>query len=229
MQFSVLNQCDYGFGVFHSNILYTPKQLSKIIAPQDVLKKTINDHAWRNDHTDDWINRIRQNTQPYLQFSGFATPSNSVDIYNLTRVPQYLYVFYIRLTDKKVTLWYHLVDARNYFSQYDYMAVYQFTISVHNAPSPRIVAESDENTGTLFIKYYDPGMQLDQQNVDWIPPTLTTGDEWKFPLITLLLIIIMIVGIIIAFAALYRGATHVTKNYTNNITEKRDIEPNYLS
>jgi hypothetical protein len=229
MQFSVTNQCPYTIYAFHSNILYDATQLGRIINPRDVVKKAAYEYFWNSVTDDSIVHQIRNTTNPYMQFIGLARPDGEVDMFNMARIPQYLYVFFMKFSDKKAELWYHLVDAKEYFNQYDTMAVYQYIISMNTSPEPNVVAESDENTGTLLVKYYDPGQQIEIQKVDWVPTLTASSNEWQYPLVVLFIIILMIVGIVVGAAVLF-SPNNKTINYVTNHSENYEkVTPQYLS
>lgn len=229
MQFSVTNECSYTIHVFNSNILYSTEQLGKIINPREVLKKAAYDYYWNASTDNVVVDQVRTSTNPYLSYYGSAKPDSSVDIFNVARIPQYLYVFFLTFSDKKAKLNYHLVDAKEYFNQYDTMAVYQYIISINSAAEPNVVAESDASTGTLLVKYYDPGQQIDLQKVDWVPTLEADSGGWQYPLIVLFIIILMIVAIIIAFAVLFTPNSHTVNYVTNHSENYEKVTPEYLS
>lgn len=216
MQFIVTNLCPYPVAVFASNIHYSPKQLSSSISPQQILKKVAYDFYWHNKLTNDWAHHIRTNMEPFMTFYGFAG-DNPINVYNITRVPQYLYVFYVKAMNKKVSLWYHLVTPAEYFNQFDNMAVYQYNINLNDAQQPNIVASSDASTGALLIDYYDPGTMLNSQEADWTPTLQPQTTFWQYPIIVGFLILLMILGIVIACVVLYSPSKESNLYITKNV------------
>ncbi len=230
MQFTVINNCSFAVCVFASNVKYTSKQLGKMINPQDILKKAIYDYYWHNKLTLDWVDQTKNNLVPYFTYYGFARPTDSVEVYNLNRVSEYLYVFFTQIVDKKITLWYYMIPTKYYFNQYDTMAVYQYTISL-NEGSGNTTITSDANTGALLVEYFGDPDQINQQQLEWTPTMeqQSTGMTWQLPLIVLALVAVLVVAIIIVFAITIKQPNSVNKYISNNVENIRTVQPEYLS
>lgn len=230
MQFTVVNNCDFPIDVFSSNIDYSPTDLSKILDVKDALKKAVYDYYWSKQENLDWSTQIQQNVKPYLKYYGFARPDDTVEVYNLNRVSEFLYVFFTRIVDKKITLWYYQIPIRNYFNQYDTMAVYQYTVRVNDSDGTTL-ATSDASTGALLIDYFGTPLDICEQSVDWIPSVQQTGNgiTWQLPVIILIFVIMIIVAIVIVFVITIKQPNSVTKYISQNIEKVEKMEPEYLS
>jgi hypothetical protein len=225
MQFTVTNNCDFPIDVYASNVDYSPGQLAKMIDAKDVLKKAIYDYYWGNKLNLDWSSKIQKNTISYLKYYGIAKPTDSVEVYNLSRVSEYLYTFFTQVIDKKIVLSYFQIPIREYFNKYDTMAVYQYTVRV-NQDSGTTLATSDASTGALLVDYFGVAYNVEQQKVDWMPSMQeqTNHTTWQLPIIIFILIIMMVVAIIIVFVITIKQPT-IQKVYKDLTIQQTVMEP----
>lgn len=230
MQFTVTNNCDFPIDVYASNIDYSPSQLAKMIDVKDVLKKAVYDYYWGNKLNLEWSSQIQKNTVPYLKCYGIAKPTDSVEVYNLSRVSEYLYTFFTQVIDKKIILSYFQIPIREYFNQYDTMAVYQYTVRV-NQDDGTTLATSDASTGALLVDYFGTPYTVNQQQVDWVPSMSeqTNNSIWQFPVIIFLLIIMMVVAIIVVFVVTFKQPNSVNKYVTQRVDNIQVREDENLS
>jgi len=212
MQFSVINNCPTHIGVFQSNVDYTSEQLGKMIGPKEILKKIAYDYYWHDKLQNDWVNHIHHTTKPYLQLLGFAGPTEHVDIYNIIRVPEFLYIFFIHTANDKAELWYYKIASKYYFNQFDKMTVYQYNIRVNEGSKEHIIGDKNLESGILTIDYFSPGKKIGSQVVDWVPdasqPTNTT---WQFPIILFVFVLLIIVAIVITAGVMLTQPTQHTQ------------------
>ena len=227
MQFTVVNNCPYPLGVFASDRQYSPKEFARMIKPAEVLKKAIYEYYWYNKKNEEWVDVIDKNSSPYLRYYGLAV--DDIEVYNLNRVLQYLYVFFTKIIDKKITLWYYQIPIKEYFNQYDTMAVYQYTVKVNDGDGTPTIS-SDPSLGTLLVDYYGEPLKVQSEQVDWIPTMemQQTHSTWQTPLIILALVAVIIVAIVLVFAVTIKQPNSVSKYISNHVENIQTTQPEYL-
>jgi hypothetical protein len=230
MQFTVINNCDFPICALSSNTDYTDKDLSGMLNVKDTLKKAVYDYYWGSQINHQWAVQVQKNTVPYFKYYGFAQPSDSIEVYNLSRVSEYLYAFFTKIVDKKITLWYYQIPIRSYFNQYDTMAVYQFTVRI-NEGSGNPVITSDASTGALLVDYFGDPIDICTQQVDWVPSMSeqTNNQTWQLPLIILVFVVMIIVAVIIVFVITIKQPNSVNKYISQRVERVEVTEPEYLS
>lgn len=228
MQFTVLNNCPFPICAFTSDVRYTTDDLAKMLKPSEVLKKAIYDYYWYNHADSEVASHLHNNATPYMKYLGCS--SDSIEVYNMNRVSQFLYIFFTKIVHKKITLWYYEIPIKRYFNKYDTMAVYQFTVRI-NCREGDVTVTSDANTGALLIDYFGDAEQIESQSVEWVPSMQlqTTDHSWKFAFLVFVFIVILIVGIIFVFAITIRQPKSTTKYVTNKVENIETKAPEYLS
>ena len=230
MQFTVINNCDFSIDVFSSNVNYSASDLSRMLDMKDVLKKAVYEYYWSGHENQEWSHQIQKNIVPYMKYYGLAKPSETVEVYNLSRVSEYLYAFFTKIVNKKITLWYYQRPIRTYFNEYDTMAVYQYSVRVNDIEGTT-TATSDASTGALLVDYFGTALAICKQKVDWTPnmQEQTNNHVWHLPLIIFIFILMMIVAIIIVFVITIKQPNSVNKYISQNIERVEKVEPQYLS
>ncbi len=94
--------------IINFDAAYTGSFIEDVYQYQPALGYSVGfDYYWSKQENLDWSTQIQQNVKPYLKYYGFARPDDTVEVYNLNRVSEFLYVFFKRNVDKKITLWYY--------------------------------------------------------------------------------------------------------------------------
>lgn len=233
MQFTINNGSSNSLCVFHSNRNYTDSQLVKMIRPDDLLQKMAFDYYWYKKQNDDLANYLINQLNPYVQYYGTALPGADVQVFNVNRVPEYLYVFFPVLVNNTAQLWYYQISSKTYFSQFDTFSVYQYTISITDqAETPVIVSENDETQGLLYITYTGTPIQLSFQKLAWQPEVNLNGTNhiaWQAPLLVFLFVIFIMIAIVITFAVAMKTINTSTYHITKNIEHPVKYEPQILT
>ena len=229
MQFTITNNCEYPICVFSSREKYSSRQLENMIKPKEVLKKVIYDHYWHNHLTDDWVLQV-QKIVPSMTYYGYSDSTDSIEVYNINRVPEYIYAFFVQIIDKKVTLLYHLIPAKKFFNEYNDMAIYQYKLRIRDGDHEAI-SVGDPNTGALIVDYFSIGREIDNQVLEWMPSMeQSSSHTWLIPLLGLIFILCAIFAIVIVFMITLRQPNSVTKFISNRVENiEAPKEPEYLS
>lgn len=221
MQFVIQNNSDYTIAAFHSNVDYNTVALRKIIQPNEVLRKAAYEYYWRNVKSTDWVNHV-QHSATSLKMYGFMSPGESIDVYNIVRVPEYLYIFCGDYQDKTATLKYCKLALKSLFSEYSDYSVNVLSVAITNPGEPNVSSEYNGSAGELHFEYTDTPKKIGSASVKWQPTddvSDTQNDHpWLMPLLIVIMVGFLIAAIVITATIFMRPARELNYFIHKNVT-----------
>jgi len=237
MELNIFNQSLTPMVVFVSNQKFDNSQLLDMIKPKDILAKIAYDHYWKKktqqDINSDLTNYIRLRTKSLMECIGRCQNSgDKVQMNNINRVPEWGYVFQIRYSDNKASLYIAMIPIMGFFVENDTYLVSVFNIYWFDLDPAPPTTTHDEASQILNVEYRDPGRPLSEYLLDWKPDFDNKPKEpWLFFGLVLIMLLVVILAIIGAFFVIYHTTKQVTNHVNKNVTlytDKKEKQVEYL-
>lgn len=237
MELNIISQSNYPAVVFVSNQWFDDSQLLDMIKPKEILSKIAYDYYWKkksqldiNKYTTNYI-RIR--SKSLLECIGeFQGQGSIVQMNNLVRVPEWCYIFQIRYSDSKASLYVASIPVMGLYAENDSYLISVYNINWFDVGPADVTTAHDEASQILTIGYYDPGHQLSGYAVDWRPEIPQSSNEpWLFfglLLIFLVVILVLVVGSFFVIFHTNKKVVYESTNITKNYVKQEEARSEYL-
>lgn len=234
MQFTVINNSSKLIAVFYGNKKLTSTDLAKILKPADFLNKAVYENYWKStlpaDMDVDFYNYLTGKIGTNLAPMGFAANlGDTIGLSNLVQIPQYIYVFWLKIEDKTAGLYLTVVPAALYSTSN--VPLYTYELIFEEPNSPNILATPNSDDASISVSYTDPGTPIHKSEIGWVPQMPSEQPEshpWLYAIGVLSIILIVMVIIAIVFAVLWVPSRSTTLNATHNVTEVKTKKQVYL-